>query len=88
MNVILSVDEAHAILTLVSAQVLDNVELSEEAREAIRNWRRDRALGSKELDDYADVLNEALGNEIDERTTRFIRKRGSQRVSAAEERVR
>ena len=88
MNVILSVDEAHAVLTLVSAQVLDNVELSEEAREAIRNWRRDRGLGSKELDAYADVLNEALGNEIDERTTRFLRKRGSQRVSAAEERVR
>ena len=88
MNVIMSVDEAHAILTLVAAHVLDNVELSEGAREAIRNWRRDHGLGSKELDAYAVTLNEALGNEIDERTTRFIRKRGSQRVSAAEERVR
>jgi hypothetical protein len=87
MNVILSVDEAHAILTLVTAQVLDNVELSDGTREAIRNWRRDRGLGSKELDEYAGSLNESLGNAIDEHTTRFLRKRGGQRVSAAEERA-
>lgn len=88
MNVILSVDEAHSILTLITAQVLDNVELSEETREALRSWRSDRGLGSKELDGYAEQLNEALGNAIDERTTRFLRKRGNQRVSGAEERTR
>ena len=88
MNVILNVDEVHAVLTLVTSQVLDHVELSEEARDAIRAWRREHGLGTDGLDDYGAKFNAALGTHIDEQTTRYLRKRGSMRVSAREERVR
>ena len=88
MNVILNIDEVHAVLTLVTAQVLDNVELSDGAREAIRAWRREHDLGTHGLDDYGATFNAALGTHIDEQTTRYLRKRGTMRVSAREERVR
>lgn len=88
MNVILNVDEVQAILALVSAQVLDHVELSTEAREAIRAWRREHDLGTKALDEYAERFNEALGTHIDAQTTRFLRRRGTMRVSAREELAR
>jgi hypothetical protein len=88
MNVVMNVDEAHEVLTLVTSQVLDNVELSEEVREAVRVWRRDRGLGSKELNEFTVKLNEALGTYIDEQTTRYLRTRGEGRVSSAERRTR
>ena len=84
MNVVLNVDEVHAVLTLVTSQVLDHVELSPEAKETIRTWRRDRNLGSKELNGFAEVMNKSIGTYIDENTTRMLRRRGGQRVSAAE----
>jgi len=88
MNVILNVDEVHAVLTLVTSQVLDNVELSEGAREAIRAWRREHGMETHGLDDYGAKFNATLGTHIDEQTTRYLRRRGSMRVSAREERVR
>jgi hypothetical protein len=88
MNVILNVDEVQAVIALVSAQVLDNVELSSEAKEAIRTWRREHDLGTRGLDEYAERFNTSLGNYIDEQTTRYLRRRGSMRVSAREERSR
>ncbi len=87
MNVILNVDEVQAIIALVSAQVLDNVDISGEAKEAIRAWRREHDTGTKGLDEYAERFNAALGTYIDEQTTRYLRRRGSMRVSAREERV-
>lgn len=86
MNVILNVDEVHTVLTLVTSQVLDHVDLSDEAKEAVRNWRRDHALGGGDLDEFVVVFNEAIGNHLDDRTTRMLRRRGSTRISAAEER--
>jgi hypothetical protein len=88
MNVVMNVDEVHEVLTLVTSQVLDNVELSDEVREAVRLWRRERNLGSKELDAFTVKLNQALGNYIDEQTTRYLRTRGEMRVSSAERRTR
>ena len=38
------------------------------------------------LDDFTEALNLAIGNFIDERTTRMLRKRGKIRVSASVER--
>lgn len=81
MNVVLNTDEAHHVLTLVSAQLLDNVELSEESRELIQGWRRDRSPGSSGLDEFTLFLNERLGNYIDERTTRMMRTKGRIKVS-------
>jgi hypothetical protein len=80
MNVVLNTDEAHAVLTLVTAQVLDHVELSEASRKEIRDWRRDRNIGLTPLDDFTVALNEAIGTFIDERTRRMVRSRGKLKV--------
>ena len=84
MNVVLNADESHVVLTLVSALLLDNVELSEESKKQIRDWRRQRDPGNRELDEFTVFLNERLGNFIDERTTRMMRVRGKRKVSQAE----
>lgn len=84
MNIVLNADEAQVALTMVSALLLDNVELSEESRKRIRDWRRDHSPGSTGLDEFTIVLNERLGNHIDERTTRMMRVRGKRKVSETE----
>ncbi|RJQ08591.1 MAG: hypothetical protein C4558_07820 [Dehalococcoidia bacterium] len=80
MNVILNTDEAHAVLALVSSQVIDHVELSEAARKAIRDWRRAHDVGTAGLEEFTGALNLAIGNYIDERTTRMMRVRGALKV--------
>jgi len=87
MNVILNVEEVQAIASLVTSHVLDHVDLSREAGDAVRTWRRANEVGGADLDEYTVVFNEALGNAIDERTTRMLRQRGKQRVSAAKGRL-
>ena len=84
MNVLLNVDEALAVVSRMTGVVLDGVELSEAGRAAIRDWRKHRAAGTRELDDFTVALNEALGNFIDERTTRRLRLRGGLFVSETE----
>ena len=84
MNVVLNADESHVVLTLVSSLLLDNVELSEENRKRIRDWRRERDPGNSDLDEFTVFLNERLGNFIDERTTRMMRVRGKRKVSQTE----
>lgn len=86
MNVILNTDEVHAVLTLVTAHVLDHVDLNDEAKKQVRAWRRERDIGTVGLDEFTETMNDAVGNFIDERTTRFLRKRGKIRVSASTER--
>ena len=84
MNIVLNADESHVVLTLVSALLLDNVELSEKSRKQIRDWRRERDPGNRELDEFTIALNERLGNHIDERTTRMMRVKGKLKVSQSE----
>lgn len=81
MNVILNVDEVAAATSVITSQILDHVDLSQKSREAVRAWRRANDVGGSELDEYAVFFNEALGNSIDERTTRMLRQRGKVRVS-------
>ena len=76
MQVILEPDEAWSIMTLVVSQVLDNVELSAEARREIKRWRTDRTEGTAEMSDLAISMNEALGNALDEKTRRLLRRKG------------
>ncbi len=76
MQVILNTEEAWSIMTLMVAQVLDNVELSSEGRAAVKRWRTDRAVGTGEMDELAIGMNEALGTVLDEKTTRVIRRKG------------
>ncbi len=76
MQVILETDEAWSIMMLVVSQVLDQVDLSDEGKAAIRRWRSDRADGTGEMSELTVTMNEALGSVLDERTTRLIRRKG------------
>lgn len=76
MQVILDTEEAWSLMTLLAAQIVDGPELSSEGKAAIRRWRNDRAVGTVEMDDLAEAVNEALGTVLDERTTRLLRRKG------------
>jgi hypothetical protein len=76
MQIILEPDEAWSIMTLVVAQVLDQVELSDEGKTAIRRWRSEHHEGTVEVADLTVALNEVLGTTLDEKTTRLIRRKG------------
>jgi hypothetical protein len=76
MQLILDTDEAWSIMSLVVSQVVDQVELSEEGQAAVRRWRGDRVEGTSEMAELTVSMNEALGNSLDERTQRLIRRKG------------
>ncbi|MCH8900679.1 MAG: hypothetical protein IIC88_00085 [Chloroflexi bacterium] len=76
MRLILDADEAWSIMTLTVSQVLDGTELSDDGRAAVRKWRSDRADGTEAMNVLAEEMNEALGNIIDERTRKLIRRKG------------
>ena len=78
MNVVLNTEEVHGVLTLVTSHVIDNAGLSPKAIETIRGWRRERDDGTHGLDEFTEALNVAIGNFIDERTTRMLRKAQSE----------
>ena len=76
MQVILEPEEAWSIMSLVVSQVLDQVELSDEAKATVRKWRTERNEGTTEMGDLTVTMNESLGTVLDERTTRLIRRKG------------
>ncbi|MDE2746700.1 MAG: hypothetical protein OXI41_12050 [Chloroflexota bacterium] len=75
MRLILDEEETWSLMTLITAQVLDQVELSDEAVQAIRDWRAGVVEGNAAMEAVANGVNEALGNTIDEELTRQIRRR-------------
>ena len=76
MNVVLNTDEANVVMSVITAQLIDQAGLSEAAKKAVREWRRDLAPGTIPLDGLTLRINTAIGNFIDERTTRMMRTRG------------
>jgi hypothetical protein len=76
MQIILEPDETHSLVALIVSQVLDQVDLSDEGKAALRRWRSDRAEGTAEIADLTVSLNEVLGTVLDDRTTRLIRRKG------------
>ena len=75
MHLILDEEEAWSFMTLIVSQVLDQVELSDEGRDRIKQWRTHLQPGTPPLQELASALNAALGNTIDEELTRTIRRR-------------
>ena len=76
MQIILEPEEAWSIVALVVSQVLDQVELSDEGKAAVRRWRSDHNEGSVEIAELTVALNEVLGTTLDDKTTRLIRRKG------------
>jgi hypothetical protein len=79
--VILDEEEAQSILALITAQVIDQVELTPETVKAIREWRGKLERGSDGLLKFSEALNESLGNKIDDELKRTIRRRDYYRTA-------
>ena len=85
VRLILEADETWSLMTLAVSQVLDGAEISDAGREAIRRWRSERADGTEAMNTLAEEMNEALGNVVDERTRKLIRRKGRY-ISSADRR--
>ena len=75
MRLILDEEETWSLMTLITAQVLDQVELSDDAAKSIRDWRAGVVEGNSAMEAVAAGVNEALGNTIDDELTRTIKRR-------------
>lgn len=76
MQLLLEPDEAWSLMLVITSYIVDRSGISGEGRASIRRWRNDRALGTVEMDQLCLEMNRALGNYLDEKTTRQIRMRG------------
>jgi hypothetical protein len=76
MIVFLEEAEAWSLMMLVSAVAIDNADISEEAKDAIRRWRTERNEGSPELDQLTDEINGAINSRLDEKFMRRVKNRG------------
>ncbi len=76
MIVMLEEPEAWSLMMLVSAVAIDNAELSNEAKDAIKRWRTDRREGSAELGKLTDDLNKGLNAHLDAKFLRRVKSKG------------
>jgi hypothetical protein len=76
MQIILEVDEAWSLMSVITSYVIDKSGVSQNGKQAIRRWRTDYASGNVEMDQLTVSMNEALGTYLDEKTARMIRQKG------------
>ena len=76
MIVLLEESEAWSLMMLMSAVAIDNAELSNEGKEAIRKWRSDCREGSDKLDKLTEAINGGLNSHIDKKFLRRVKTRG------------
>ncbi|HEV8574089.1 MAG TPA: hypothetical protein VGR43_05205 [Dehalococcoidia bacterium] len=76
MQIILEVDEAWSLMSVITSYVIDKSGVSQDGKQAIRRWRTDHASGNVEMDQLTMGMNEALGTYLDEKTARMIRQKG------------
>jgi hypothetical protein len=76
MIVMLEEQEAWSLMMLVSAVAIDNAELSNEGKEAIRRWRSDTAQGSPALEKLTESLNGPLNAHLDAKFLRRVKGKG------------
>jgi hypothetical protein len=76
MIVLLEEPEAWSLMMLVSAIAIDNAEVSNEGKDAIKRWRTDRNEGSPQLAELTDELNKALNAHLDAKFMRRVKNKG------------
>ncbi|MGI8927206.1 MAG: hypothetical protein ACR2HN_11260 [Tepidiformaceae bacterium] len=76
MIVLLEEPEAWSLMMLVSAVAIDNADISEEAKDALRRWRSDRNEASPEMQKLTEDLNRAMNAHLDTKFFRRIKSRG------------
>jgi hypothetical protein len=77
MIVLLEEPEAWSLMMLVSAVAVDNADLSEEGKEAIRRWRGELREGSEGLAQLTEDLNVAMNSHIEAKFLRRVKTRGN-----------
>jgi hypothetical protein len=76
MIVLLEEPEAWSLMMLVSAVAIDNAEISEDGKAAIRRWRSDRPEKSPAMEQLTDELNKAINTRLDAKFMRRIKTTG------------
>ena len=76
MQAILDSEESWSLMMLLVSQIVDAPDVSNETKQAIRVWRSNRRVGSTEMDELAEAVNETLGTVLDDKTTKLLRRRG------------
>jgi len=76
MQIILELDEAWSLMSVITSYVIDHSGLSQDGKQTVKRWRTDRASGTVEMDRLAIAINEALGTYLDEKTARMVRQKG------------
>ncbi len=76
MQVVLEMDEAWSLMSVITSYVIDHSGVSQDGKSKIRRWRSDRAAGTAEMGDLAVAVNQALDTYLDEKMTRTVRRRG------------
>jgi hypothetical protein len=76
MHVILESDEAWSLMTVLTSQMIDKAGLSSDGKAKLRKWRTDHAEGTLAMEELAAKINEAIGNVLDEKTYRLLRRKG------------
>ena len=72
----LETDDANGLMNLLVSQMIDNADLSPDGKTKLRKWRTDRAAGTVEMADLTIAFNDALGQEMDERQRKLIKRKG------------
>jgi ArsR family metal-binding transcriptional regulator len=76
MIVLFEAAETWSLMMLASAIAIDNAEISEDGKEAIRRWRSDRNEASTELQQLTDAINKALNSHLDAKMLRRVKSSG------------
>ncbi len=81
MQVFFNEEEAQSYISVVVSQILDHVDLTIEANEAVREWRSKLQIGTDGLHELAMSLNEVLEQTISEELSRQIRRQDYYRMT-------
>ena len=76
MIVLLEEPEAWSLMMLVTAVAMDNADISEEGKAAIRKWRSERNESSPELSALTEELNKATNTHLDAKFFRRVKNKG------------
>jgi hypothetical protein len=72
----LETEDANGLMNLLVSQMIDNAGLSADGKDKLRKWRTARASGTVEMSELTIAFNDVLGQEMDERQRKLIRRKG------------
>ena len=77
MIVLIEELEAWSLMMLVSAVAVDNADISDEGKEAIKRWRSDRPEQSSEMRALTEEINDALNAHLETKFLRRVKQTGN-----------